>query len=75
MSRETYELESPFLNLSWNQRPKNWRALLAAWIIAWLAFFIALIGFYATYFKDLVGFQTAVLVGLGIIMFFLTGID
>jgi hypothetical protein len=49
--------------------------LVAAWIIGWLAFFIALIGFYATYFKDLVGFQTAVLVGLGIIMFFLTGID
>ena len=62
-----YELTSPFITLTFGERPRHFVAISAVWTIGWLIGSAALVYAYATVFAAAVGFETAVLVGIGII--------
>jgi len=66
MTRE-FTLQSPFLNYTFNHVPDNWKAILAAWMALWFVVVIALVYAYAVVFPAIVGFETAVLVGVALI--------
>lgn len=62
-----FTLESPFMEYTFAQVPKHWKAILAVWIAFWFAVGIGLIYLYAVVFADMVGFETALLVGIALI--------
>lgn len=66
---EEFELTSPFLDIEY-RNIKVWEAILLAvcWLIAWLGIGVALIWAYAIWFPAQVGFQTALLVGVALLV-------
>jgi len=67
MSSEHY-LNSPFVDLTFGGKPDYWRAIVAAWFAFWLAVFAGLLYLYAVVFANAVGFETALLVGVGLLI-------
>lgn len=64
----TYTLESPFLDLEWSGRPDHWRKMFAAWMILGMILLVGLLYLYAVVFAAWVGFETALLVGIGLLV-------
>lgn len=63
---DNYSLNSPFMSITFDGRPPYFRLLFAAWMLLWAVVVSALLYGYAVVFKDLVGFETAVLVGIAL---------
>lgn len=60
-----HSLYSPFLDITFEGRPKNWPALVALWFVLWTSVYIVLVHLYAFVLPALWGFETTVLVGIG----------
>lgn len=63
----SYELTSPFIDVTFNSRPKYWPVLSAAWMLVSAAVSLALLYWYAFMFAPAIGFEKAVLAGIGLI--------
>jgi len=66
MARE-FTLGSPFMEFTFDHVPDHWKAILVAWVAFWFVVVIALVYAYAVVFSAIVGFETAVLVGVALI--------
>jgi len=67
MARE-YTLESPFVELTFDGRPDHWKAIFAAWLAFWAVVVVGLYYLYAVVFANVVGFETALLVGVAMLV-------
>ena len=65
-SFDEYTLAGPFVELTFEGRPSNW--FVAAFYITMVALLLAAIYAYAVILPSLVGFETAVLIGIGLIV-------
>lgn len=63
-----YNLTSPLLTLRWDGRPDYWPIIVGVWFVAWAVFGITAIYAYAVPFRNAVGFETALLVGIALIV-------
>lgn len=71
----SYSLNSPFVNLTFDSRPRYWRIIAAVWQVVWLAISAGLLYLYAVVFPGMVGFETAVLVGIGLLVLSVGGLS
>lgn len=62
-----YTLSNPLVELTFDHRPSTW--LIVSFFVASTVFFIGLLYLYAVVFPNIVGFETAVLVGIATIAF------
>jgi len=71
---ENFHLDSPFVTLEWDEIVL-WQAILIGvlWLALWINIAVLLIWLYAVWFAGQVGFQTAVLVGIALIVLGLGG--
>lgn len=66
---DKFTLTSPFLDITYKNIPK-WQVIILSvlWLGAWLGIGASLLWLYAVWFAGTVGFQTALLVGVGLIV-------
>lgn len=65
-----YTLESPFMSVSFTASLSRWQwaGILGAWLVFWAALSVGVIYAYAVVFAGWVGFETAVLVGIALVI-------
>lgn len=64
----TYSLNSPFIELEWERKPENWGVMVVSWFLFWVVIIIGILYLYSVVFPSEVGFKTALLVGIGLLV-------
>ena len=62
----TFELNSPFQSLEFERAPRHWKAIMAGWMLLWLAVVLAIGYAYVVVLPAYVGFERAVLIGIAV---------
>ena len=70
-----YKLTSPFLTITFDDRPDYFRAVFVAWMVFWSTVSVGVLYLYAVVFPSVVGFETALLAGVGVIALTVGGSD
>jgi Sec-independent protein secretion pathway component TatC len=63
-----YTLSSPFMDLEFAGKPKHWRLLVASWFLFWIGTIIGLLYGYVIVFPAVTSFETALLLGVGLLV-------
>lgn len=64
----TFKLNSPFLDLEFERKPKHWIAVSVGWTVIWITVTVALVYLYAAVLPAYIGLETTVLVGIAILI-------
>jgi polyferredoxin len=63
-----YTLTSWAMEVTYYEKPEHWQLLAVAWALLWMTITVLLLYGYAVLFANVVGFEAALLIGIGLLV-------